>query len=76
MLYPPARAFFTHRCPYSDCNGEFELEDAVRAAVNHSTHTAHGSVVCTGARAGEPGSKRPCELRLNYAITARPDGGT
>lgn len=75
VLYPPARAFFTYPCPHSDCDGEFELDRAVRMAVNDSTRTAHGSVPCSGARVGEPGSKRPCELRLIYDITAAPDNG-
>jgi hypothetical protein len=70
MLYPPARAFFTYPCPHSDCDGEFQLEGTVRRAVSDSTHTAQGSLLCGGARPGENGSKRPCELRLAYAITA------
>ena len=76
MLYPPARAFFTYPCPHSDCDGEFDLESAVRAAVHDGSHTVQGSMPCGGARIGEQGSKRPCGLRLAYAITARPHGGT
>jgi hypothetical protein len=76
MLYPPARAFFTYPCPHSDCDGEFDLESAVRVAVRDGPQTVQGSMLCGGARIGEQGSKRPCELRLAYAITARPHGGT
>ena len=67
-LYPAARAFFTYRCPHSDCNGEFNLADIVATAVR-ATREAHGSLLCTGARPGENGTKRACELRLTYAIT-------
>jgi hypothetical protein len=73
-LYPPARAFFTYRCPHSDCGGEFEMADIVSAAVSDKTHEAHGSLRCAGARPGEKGSKRACELRLVYAISAHMSG--
>lgn len=76
LLYQPARAYFTYPCPHSDCDGEFDLEHAVRMAVSDGTRTARGSVLCGGARAGEPGSKRPCELQLIYTITAHRDVGT
>lgn len=73
-LYPPARAFFTYRCPHSDCGGEFEMAEIVRTAVSGKSHEARGSLPCTGARPGERGSKRPCELRLVYAISAHLSG--
>jgi hypothetical protein len=74
-LYPAARAFFKYRCPYSDCDGEFELAEIIRLAVSDGTRLVHGSMLCTGTRAGEKGSKRACELQLAYAITARLTGG-
>ncbi len=74
-LYPPARAFFTYPCPHADCDGEFVLEGAVRAALCDSTLSAHGSLPCGGVRPSDKGSKRPCELRLAYTITARHHGG-
>jgi hypothetical protein len=69
-LYPAARAFFTYRCPHSDCGGEFELADIIRTAVSDRMHEAHGALLCTGVRPAERGSKRACELRLVYAISA------
>jgi hypothetical protein len=74
MLYPPARAFFTYPCPHSDCDGEFELERAIRMAVSDATHGTQGSLLCGGSRPGEGGSRRPCELRLAYVITTRHHG--
>jgi hypothetical protein len=74
-LYPPARAFFIYPCPHSDCDGEFELEGAVRATVCDGTLSAQGSLSCGGVRPSDKGSKRPCELRLAYTITARYHGG-
>lgn len=75
-LYPAARAFFTYPCPHSDCDGEFELEGAVRSAVCGGSQGARGSLVCGGARPGEKGSRRACELQLAYAITADHQGRT
>ena len=74
-LYPPARAFFTYRCPHSDCDGEFELADIIGMAVSDGTHAVQGSLLCTGARFGEKGSKRACELRLAYAVSVHLNGG-
>ena len=74
-LYPPARAYFNYPCPHSDCDGEFELAEIIRMAVSDGTHRADGSLLCTGARPGENGTKRACELRLAYAIAAHLGGG-
>lgn len=74
-LYPPARAFFTYQCPHSDCDGEFELADIVHTAVSGETHEAHGALLCAGARPAEKSSRRPCELRLAYTITAQVGAG-
>ena len=69
-LYPPARAFFEYRCPYSDCDGQFDLGDAVKAALANATHRAHGVLECRGSRGGDPTLQRPCLLRLLYEVTA------
>src|ERR1700739_1364669 len=50
VLYPPARAFFEYRCPYSDCDGQFDLGDAVTAALADATLRAQGSLECRGSR--------------------------
>jgi hypothetical protein len=70
VLYPPARAFFEYRCPYSDCDGRFDLGDAVKAAMARATHRAHGVLECCGSRGLEPASRRPCLLQLLYEVTA------
>ena len=74
-LYPPARAFFTYRCPHSDCDGEFELASIIRIALMEGSHEARGSLLCTGARPGEKCSKRACKLSLAYTITADVSSG-
>lgn len=70
VLYPPARAFFEYRCPYSDCDGHFDLSGAVKAAVADATHHAQGVLECRGARGHDPTSRRPCVLQLIYEVIA------
>jgi hypothetical protein len=70
VLYPPARAFFEYRCPYSDCDGQFDLGGAVKAALADVTHHAQGVLECRGSRGRDPASRRPCLLQLLYEVTA------
>ena len=42
ILHPPARAHFTFPCPYSDCNGGFDLAAAVDRAVANPAHRIEG----------------------------------
>jgi hypothetical protein len=70
LLYPPARAFFEYPCPYSDCDGQFDLAGAVKAALTHAAHRAEGVLACQGSRGHERTSRRPCLLQLVYEVTA------
>jgi hypothetical protein len=70
LLYPPAHAFFEYLCPYSDCDGQFDLDGAVRAALAGTTHRAEGVLECRGSRGQDPASRRPCLLQLIYEVTA------
>jgi hypothetical protein len=70
VLYPPARAFFEYPCPYSDCDGQFDLAGAVKAALTHAAHRAEGVLACQGSRGHERTSRRPCLLQLVYEVTA------
>jgi len=69
-LYPPAPAFFEYPCPFWDCDGQFDLGGAVKAALADTTHRADGVLECRGSRGGERTTKRPCLLRLVYKVTA------
>ncbi len=69
VLHPPARAFFTFPCPYADCNGRFDLTDAVNAALEDEAHEAEGILECAGVRARDYASKQPCRLHLVYRVT-------
>lgn len=70
VLYPPARAFFEYPCPYSDCDGHFDLDSAVKAALADATRPAAGVLECCGLRARDHASKQPCGLQLVYEVTA------
>ena len=70
LLYPPARAFFGYPCPCWDCDGQFDLGGAVRAALADATHRAEGVLECQGSRIGDRASTRPCLWRLTYEVTA------
>jgi len=70
MLYPPARAFFEYQCPYSDCDGHFSLDGAVRAVLTDARHRAQGVLECHGSRGQDLASRRACLLQLTYEITA------
>jgi len=70
VLHPPARAFFKFQCPYGDCDGRFDLTDAVDAALSNAEHRTMGTLECTGLRPRDYLSKQPCALLLRYAIHA------
>ncbi len=60
VLHPPARAFFEFPCPYADCDGQFDLTSAVKAALADPAHQAAGVLECAGLRVRDYASKRPC----------------
>ena len=70
ILHPPAQAFFEFQCPYADCDGHFDLREAVNAALADPAHHAAGVLECSGLRPWDCASKRPCQLKLLYKVTA------
>jgi hypothetical protein len=69
-LHAAARAFFEFPCPYADCDGQFDLSGAVKAALADASHRTTGELECTGKRPVRVGASEPCRLRLNYTVTA------
>jgi len=69
VLYPPARAFFEYPCPYSDCDGQFDLGTAVKTALADLTHRTEGALECRGSRGRDQVSSRRCALQLVYQVT-------
>ncbi|HEY3784116.1 MAG TPA: hypothetical protein VGL55_02420 [Steroidobacteraceae bacterium] len=75
ILHPAAQAFFEFPCPYADCDGKYDLTAAVDTALANKTGKARGSLECPGHRPEHYNSRRPCKLRLSYAITATYQSG-
>jgi hypothetical protein len=65
VFHPPARAYFCFACPYSDCDGEFDLTAPVGEAVTATEQRVGGQVNCAGTRHGGTA----CTLCLEYSIT-------
>ena len=70
VLYPAARAHFGYPCPYFDCDGHFDLSDAVKAALADEANVSSGSLECNGSRVRDQALKQPCLLQIAYEVTA------
>ena len=64
VFHPPAQAYFCFACPYSDCDGEFDLTRTVDLAVSSGEPQSSGQVRCVGTRHRGPA----CTLCLEYSI--------
>lgn len=69
-LYPAAAAFFRFACPCADCNGDFDLTDAVVALARSGVLASRGQLVCDGTRRDRPLGSTACSVRLNYRLTS------
>ena len=67
VFHPPARAYFRFACPYSDCDGEFDLAAPIQQMVSGDAPQIEGHVRCAGTRHGGV----QCTLSLEYAISAQ-----
>jgi len=66
VFHPPARAYFWFVCPYGDCDGEFDLTQAVEVMASGHQSRADGQLRCAGTRHGGT----PCTLSLTYFVAA------
>src|SRR5882724_405404 len=46
-IYPPAKAHFSYLCPFGDCNGMYDLNEAALDALRAGKPAA-GTLRCTG----------------------------
>jgi hypothetical protein len=69
VLHPAACAYFSFPCPYSDCDGEFNLSSQVSAMAREQGAHSAGELKCAGHRNGEAGPMA-CGLTLKYSIAA------
>ena len=66
VFHPPARAYFCFACPYSDCDGEFDLTRTVDLMLSGQEPRVDGQLSCAGTR--HRGIR--CTLCLEYSVTA------
>jgi len=69
-MHPPARAYFEFPCPYANCDGNFDLNEAVRHLLEKSSPRASGSLECQGLRSKDGVTKQACGVRAGYVILA------
>ena len=71
ILHPAAPAFFQFSCPHADCSGQFDLTAAVNDALaDGARRFSQGLLECGGIRPRDHITKKPCELKLLYTISA------
>jgi hypothetical protein len=68
VLHPSARAFFEFPCPYSHCDGKFDLSRFARDAAKHAGAQIAGTLECPGTRPGNRATRQACGLILSYEI--------
>lgn len=69
-LYPAAAAFFRFACPCADCDGDFDLTDAITAMAKSGSLTSRGQLVCDGTRHDRLPGGTACSVRLDYRLTS------
>jgi hypothetical protein len=71
VMHPPAIAYFCFPCPFSDCDGEFDLAAPIGVMLRDGQAHCEGQVRCQGHRSLDGKSGMPCVLMLEYSIEAR-----
>ena len=71
VLHPPATAYFIFPCPYTDCDGEFNLAQAVDGLANEGMTRDEGQLRCCGQRSGNGKDRTQCRLILEYTLNAQ-----
>lgn len=75
--FPAASAFFRFACPCAECDGDFDLADAVASlladvarAPPSAMRQASGRKTCDGVRLRDRTGGRPCLMSLEYQLAA------
>jgi hypothetical protein len=71
IFYPPARAYFAFPCPYGDCDGIYDLTEAVGAALGKEAASREGTLECKGVRARGGLQRQHCGLVAHYTLAAQ-----
>jgi hypothetical protein len=70
-LHPPARAYFVFPCPYSDCDGEFDLSTQIAQMIGNDESHSEGQLACAGSRHHGVRGVGACGLTLEYQVEAK-----
>jgi hypothetical protein len=77
-LYPAAPAFFRFACPCADCDGDFDLTDAVATLMTDSggrkrAASFTGQLSCRGVRFRDHAlHQSSCSMQLSFQLYAEP----
>jgi hypothetical protein len=71
ILHPPARAYFVFPCPYSDCDGEFDLTAQIAQIIRNDETCSEGKLACAGRRHHGIRGVDACGLTLEFQIDAK-----
>jgi hypothetical protein len=75
-LFPAAPAFFRFACPCTDCDGDFDLADAIKALLQsaawrkRTAASSSSTLACQGVRMRDRAGSRPCTMQLKFNIAA------
>ncbi len=70
-LYPSAQAYFEFACPHGDCDGSVDLNEVALPLLRRSGLQADGTLRCPGSRTAGGTARQPCNLRIDYWISAQ-----
>lgn len=77
-LFPAAPAFFRFACPCADCDGDFDLTNAVTSLITNSAGRKRpasftGQLFCHGVRFRDDAARqRSCPMQLSFKLRAEP----
>ena len=76
-LYPAASAFFRFACPCADCDGDFDLTDAVASLLLESSPgrrridaSSSGRMDCQGVRLRDMAGQKGCPMQLSFRLVS------
>jgi hypothetical protein len=76
-LYPAAATFFRFACPCADCDGDFDLTDAVTVLVKGNagrkrSASSSGQLSCQGIRLRDRPGNKACAMQLSFQLVSTP----
>jgi hypothetical protein len=78
-LYPAASAFFRFACPCADCDGDFDLTEAVASLIESTAGrrridaSSSGRMHCQGVRLRDSAGQKECLMQLSFRLVSAPD---